>query len=70
VPAFLFVTRFAALQPLGLGFAAGAMSFVALRELLPEAAAEVGTPRAAAVFASAFALMSWIQAALAEGSAH
>jgi len=60
-----FVTRFAALQPLGLGFAAGAMSFVALRELVPEAVAEIGAPRAGAVLAAAFAGMWWAQLQLA-----
>lgn len=37
VPAFLFVTRFAWALPYGLGFAAGAMVFLVLVELLPEA---------------------------------
>ena len=37
VPAFLFVDRFAAVLPYGLGFAAGAMVFMVLVELLPEA---------------------------------
>jgi zinc transporter ZupT len=37
VPAFLFVDRFVAVLPYGLGFAAGAMVFMVLVELLPEA---------------------------------
>ncbi|GBD31770.1 Zinc transporter ZupT [bacterium HR33] len=37
VPAFLFVELFQATLPYGLGFAAGAMAFLVLQELLPEA---------------------------------
>jgi len=37
VPAFLFVERFSTALPYGLGFAAGAMVFMVLIELLPEA---------------------------------
>lgn len=37
VPAYLFVERWAATLPYGLGFAAGAMIFMVLVELLPEA---------------------------------
>ena len=37
VPAFLFVHWFAALLPIGLGFAAGAMTAMVFTELLPEA---------------------------------
>ncbi len=37
VPAFLFVDRFAAVLPYGLGFAAGAMVLMVFLELLPEA---------------------------------
>jgi ZIP family zinc transporter len=37
VPAFLFVETFRAALPYGLGFAAGAMIFMVLVELLPEA---------------------------------
>ena len=37
VPAFIFVDHFTAVLPYGLGFAAGAMVFMVLVELLPEA---------------------------------
>lgn len=37
VPAFLFVDRFTPVLPYGLGFAAGAMIYMVLVELLPEA---------------------------------
>jgi ZIP family zinc transporter len=37
VPSFIFVDRFATVLPYGLGFAAGAMVFMVLVELLPEA---------------------------------
>lgn len=37
VPAFVFVERFSSALPYGLGFAAGAMVFMVLIELLPEA---------------------------------
>lgn len=51
VPAFLFVERFAAVLPYGLGFAAGAMVFMVLVELLPEAL-EQAHGRAVALVAS------------------
>jgi ZIP family zinc transporter len=55
VPAFLFVEAFAAVLPWGLGFAAGAMIFMVLVELLPEAFGQ-GRRAAVATLASAAAI--------------
>lgn len=63
--AYISVSRFAALQPIGLGFAAGAMGYVATLELLPEAIAEIGRPLTSLVAAFMFFMMYgfqlWIQ---------
>jgi zinc transporter ZupT len=40
VPAFLFVTAFAPLLPVGLGIAAGAMIWMVFAELIPDAIAK------------------------------
>ena len=49
VPAFLFVETFRAALPYGLGFAAGAMVFMVLEELLPEAYDRASRARVAVV---------------------
>jgi zinc transporter ZupT len=49
VPAFLFIERFSAALPYGLGFAAGAMVFMVLIELLPEAYEQARKARVASL---------------------
>lgn len=47
VPAFLFVEAFRPALPYGIGFVAGAMVFMVLVELLPEAYGEAPRPAVA-----------------------
>ena len=61
VPAFDFVESFAPFLPVGLGFAAGAMLYVAFFELFPDAAKDLDLPVACAAVAGAFGGMSLIQ---------
>jgi len=60
IAAFLFVEAFRWLLPLGLAFAAGAMVYVCLHELLQEAAEQLGWRRALATTAGSFVLMSLV----------
>ncbi len=64
VPAFLFVEAFAGLQPVALGFAAGAMVWMAGRELLPEALEQASLRVVAGVGAASFGVMAAFQALL------
>jgi zinc transporter, ZIP family len=57
VPAFLFVETFHTLLPVGLGFAAGAMAWLALTRLAPEATRESPRLRVVAVAGTAAAAM-------------
>lgn len=61
VPAFLFVDAFEAVLPGAFGFAAGAMIWMAARELGPEAVAQAGVRIVAAAGIPAFAAMLALQ---------
>lgn len=65
VPAFLFVTTFQPVLPVGLGLAAGAMIWMALAELLPDALDGSSSEVVATVVAGAMAAMLAFQAVLA-----
>jgi zinc transporter ZupT len=61
VPAFLFVESFSGVLPLGLGFAAGAMLWLVLADLLPEALARTRTATVAWIFTgSALAMLVFL----------
>jgi zinc transporter, ZIP family len=57
VPAFLFVDAFEGLLPAALGFAAGAMTWMVIRELLPDALAHASRGAVALGGGAAFAAM-------------
>ena len=64
LPAFIFVERFVPLLPAGLGFAAGAMFYVAIFELLMEALEDTSIYVAGICGAIACAFMMLAQTAL------
>lgn len=64
VPAFLFVDTFTSILPVGLGFAAGAMVWMVVGELLPEALQSAPTRVVALAGGTAFALMLGFQLTL------
>ena len=61
VPAFLFVEQFAQLLPAALGFAAGAMVWMAAADLLPDALHETSRRSVALSTGAAFAGMLCLQ---------
>ena len=74
VPAFVFVETFAALLPLGMGFAAGCMIWITVAELLPDALedADAGAVATVATVAAAAleAFRMWTEALERADAAH
>ncbi|ETL25203.1 hypothetical protein F441_21532 [Phytophthora nicotianae CJ01A1] len=65
VPAFLFVEQWLPILPCGLGFAGGAMAYVAVQELLPESLEDTkSVPTTVSATAFAFIVFLTIQIAL------
>ena len=61
MPAFLFVDTFMSVLPVALGFAAGAMVWMVLGELVPEALETASAKVVALAGGTAFALMLGFQ---------
>jgi zinc transporter, ZIP family len=61
VPAFMFMEQFEPLLVIGLGFAAGAMLFVAVMELIPDATEKLPNEAALAITTLSFGIMTLIQ---------
>ena len=68
VPAFLFVHHFIPILPVGLGFAGGAMAWVAFFELLMEAIEDTSALTTAVVSLCSLVCMLFCQSLIEEGS--
>ena len=68
VPAYLFVHYFIPVLPVGLGFAGGAMLWVACFELLLEAYEDTNLPTTSAVSTISLLAMLYCQGAIDEGA--
>jgi zinc transporter, ZIP family len=66
VPAYLFVYHFLPFLPVGLGFAGGAMAWVAVFELLFEAIEATDVPTTIVVMLLSLALMTGLQVAIGD----
>lgn len=64
VPAFLFVEAFEPVLPAGFGFAAGAMTWLVISELLPAARASASTRSIVAIGLASYVAMMAVQIAL------
>ena len=68
VPAYEFVHHFIPILPVGLGFAGGAMAWVAIFELLKEAIEETGFPTTAIVSTISLTGMHFMQELIDAGA--
>lgn len=67
VPAFVFVTVFATMLPVGLGFAAGAMIWLVFAEIIPEALEEAPAAEVATVVTLSFSAFVAFQTLVLKG---
>ena len=66
VPSYLFVHYFIPVLPVGLGFAGGAMAWVACFELLTEAIDDAGILTSGVIAAASLMSMMWVQFAIGD----